>query len=184
MMSIVSKLRDKSFLRCQLFEHAMITVLLGAGIPATLFFGIMMSSRRNSDDAVSLMETVFENDGITLMIIVGVLAVLVNLVLLHVRKMSIVVQVELDPVAKVLRIEVRGRSVASLTSVDVPFTHLGWKRYSTPSIPAMPSYHGYEILNDNEHVGYLLIDHFTWDDQPRRMRSFLVELNELVPITP
>jgi len=183
MMRIVSKIRNKSFLKFKVFEHAMITVLLGAGIPATLFFGIMLSSRRDSASAVALMETFFENDGITLMTIVGVLAALMNLVLLHMRRMTVVVQADLDPIARVLRIEVRRGTSATLTSLDLPFSQLSWKRYSTPKIPAMPSYHGYEFVNGNDHVGYLLTDHFTWDDQPRRMRTFLVELNDLVPMT-
>ena len=152
-MKITSGIRTKSFLKFTLFEHAMITVLLGAGIPAMLFFGIMMSSRRNSESSVDMFDTVFTNEGVTLMVIVAVVAVLVNLLVIAVRNIALIVSAELDDTNQQLR-----------------------------KIPAVPSYTGYELFDGASLIGCILTDHFTWDDQARKTKNFISELNERGPL--
>lgn len=66
--------------------------------------------------------------------------------------------------------------------VEVPFDQLTWCSWETPKVPAVPSYKGYEMLRGTERVGYMLTDHFTWDDQSRSVKRFLAELNERVPV--
>lgn len=181
-MRIVSRIRSKSFLKFTLFEHAIITTLIGAGIPAMLFFGIMMSGRRNSDSAVELIETFFADEGTKLMAVVAIVAAIVNLIVLGIRNSEMVVLAELDDARKSLKLEVRRRRTRTLRSVEVPFERLVWRRTKTAKIPAVPSYIGYEFLDGATVVGSLLTDHFTWDDQQRRVKSFLAELNERVVV--
>jgi len=179
-MKITSRIRTKSFLKFTLFEHAMVTVLLGAGIPAMLFFGIMMSSRRNSESSFDMFETVFTNEGVTLMIIVAVVALLINLLVFGVRNVALIVSAELDDTNQQLRLEVRGRRISSLKVTIVPYSRLNWRKYATPNIPAVPSYAGYELFDGGSLIGCLLTDHFVWDDQVRRTKGFISELNERV----
>ena len=181
-MKITSGIRTKSFLKFTLFEHAMVTVLLGAGIPAMLFFGIMMSSRRNSESSVDMFDTVFTNEGVTLMVIVAVVAVLVNLLVIAVRNIALIVSAELDDTNQQLRLEVRGRRRSSLKVTMVPYSRLNWRKYDTPKIPAVPSYTGYELFDGASLIGCILTDHFTWDDQARKTKNFISELNERGPL--
>lgn len=78
-MRVVSRIRNKSFVKFTLFEHALITMMVVAGVPAIVFFGILMLGRRGGSDVSSdLLDTFFITGGSTFMLVVAAIALLLT----------------------------------------------------------------------------------------------------------
>lgn len=150
----------------------MTTTLVGVGVPAAAFF-FSISGRGNNKGK---FEMIFSNGGKDLLLLALVLALVVNLALIGFRNIRYVVCAELDDANSRLILKVRNLMAKSLTEVSIGYDSASIVPCQTLKFPGMNAYQGYQIKKDGLVVGYLLTDHFTWDDQVRKVRKFMAEL--------
>ena len=171
-MRVRSDAFDESYVIPQITEHAMLTVLVAAGVPMAIFFFFSRSLDK-------VMELVLEEPVQAGALLVASV-VLVNLVLLLSRRMQLIVEMEL--LDDRMRFVVRGITKRSARIVEVPLSELSWIRYSTEAIRPIPNYKGYRFFSAGKPVGEVFMDHFTWERKIRELRSFLERLNKVKPI--
>lgn len=171
-MVIRSTCATRSFFSYTVLEHLMTTTLVGVGVPAAAFF-FSISGRGND---TGKFEMIFSNGGRDLLLLALVLALIMNLALIGFRNIRYVVRAELDDANSRLILDVRNLKAGSLIEVSVAYDRVSIVSYRTLKFPGMNAYQGYLIMKDDQVVGYLLTDHFTWDDQVRNVQKFLAEL--------
>ncbi|MBS1937010.1 MAG: hypothetical protein JSS84_04275 [Bacteroidetes bacterium] len=150
----------------------MTTTLVGVGVPAAAFF-FSISGRGNNKGK---FEMIFSNGGKDLLLLALALALVVNLALIGFRNIRYVVCAELDDANSRLILNVRNLMARSLTQVSIGYDRVSIAPCETLKFPGMNAYQGYQIKKEGVVVGYLLTDHFTWDDQARKVRKFMAEL--------
>lgn len=167
---------DRSFVWYYVTEHVLLTVLVAGGLPLfILFFG----SGRRGRSLENLIEFMTGHPHQILGLIIGIV-VLMNLLLIVVRRQILVVELELR--SATMRFVTRGIAKRTARTTEVPLAELKWVRYKTAAISPIPNYKGYRFYANNKLVGDLFVDHFTWEDRNRKVKDFLAELNERVPI--
>ncbi|MGV3637766.1 MAG: hypothetical protein ACO1NQ_08980 [Flavobacteriales bacterium] len=168
---------DHSFVWYYVTEHVLLTALVAGGLPLfILFFG----SGRRSRSVEDLIEFTTGHPHQILGLVVGIV-VIMNLLLIVVRRQILVVELELR--SATIRLVTRGIAKRTARTTEVPLAELKWVRYKTSAISPIPNYKGYRFYANNKFVGDLLVDHFTWDDRSRQVKDFLSELNARVPIS-
>ena len=157
----------------------MLSVLAAAAVPMLLLW-FMMKTRR-SELSKSILDIVRDN-GPVLIVAALVAIAIINVVNWFMRRSMFIVSAEIDVDSSGLLLEVRGNSANSIHKQMVPMRDLRWVRYKSPALPMMTSYSGYRFFNGPEPVGVLLTDHFTWEDQKRRVKDFLAVLSRHKPM--
>lgn len=178
-MRIVSRIINVPFWKYHLLEHVVLSVLAAAAVPPLLLW-VMMRTRR-SEFSNDLMDVVRDN-GHALILAALVAIAFINVINWLMRRSRFIVSPELAGDGKALLLEVRGNSADSLSEQEVPMSLLRWERYKSPALPFMTSYVGYRFFNGQLAVGVLLTDHFTWEDQKRRVKDFLAALSKQKPM--
>ena len=107
--------------------------------------------------------------------ILGGIVILFNLLLALVRKMRLVVGLDLD--GEVLTIQLRSLLVRRTHAEQVPLSELVWSRHGTHALFPITNYKGYCFFRGGTFIGDLFIDHFTWEGQEREVNQFLRELD-------
>lgn len=167
---------DRSFVWYYLTEHVLLTALVAGGLPMLiLFFG---GGRRGRSMERSI-DFVMAHPHEVLGAIIGII-VLLNLILLVVRRQILVVDMELT--RDTMRFVVRGITKRTMRTVEVPVKDLQWVRYKTAAITPIPNYKGYRFYAGQKLIGDLFVDHFAWEDRQRQVKDFLADLNERVPV--
>ena len=157
----------------------MLSVLAAAAVPMLLLWFMMKT--RHRELSKNLLDIVREN-GPALIIAALVAIAIINVINWFMRRSMFIVSAEIDGDSSAVLLEVRGNSVNTIHKQVVPMRDLRWVRYKSPALPMMTSYSGYRFFSGSEAVGVLLTDHFTWEDQKRRVKDLLAALNKYKPI--
>ncbi len=160
-----SKYSRVGFLGYLIVEIAMCTVL-------SVGFTILATLKLAEGD---LLDYIF-NNLIVMFAIVAVVILFTVALLMYFRNFPLIVGVEIDDHSDQVKFLVRRIPKSSLKEIIVSKSSLKLKEGGTPGFFLVNEYKGLVIMSNRKKIGYLLFDHFTWEEQIQDYRAIRDQL--------